>query len=129
MPLQASLAPVLIDKVQIQQVVLNLVRNAVEAMEDSERRELTISTVAPAARFVEVKVADTGPGVPAEISARLFEPFVTTKKSGMGLGLSICREIVEAHGGRLSAAPNGPRGTVFTMTLPAAADEESVDER
>jgi two-component system, LuxR family, sensor kinase FixL len=103
--LDHSLPPVLVDLVQIQQVVLNLVRNAVEAMEEVERRELTIGTRAiPEQGMAEVIVADTGPGIAPELADRLFQPFVTTKATGMGLGLSICREIVEAHHGRLSAA-------------------------
>ena len=101
--LDHSLPPVLVDHVQIQQVVLNLVRNAVEAMEEVERRELTIGTRAiPEQGMAEVIVADTGPGIAPELADRLFQPFVTTKATGMGLGLSICREIVEAHHGRLT---------------------------
>ena len=83
------LPPVLADGVQIQQVVLNLVRNAIEAMEDSERRELNIETRSQA-DTAEVTVSDTGPGIAPELAERLFEPFVTTKHTGMGLGLSIC---------------------------------------
>ena len=117
--LDRSLPPVLVDNIQIQQVVLNLVRNAVEAMEGVDRRELTIATRAIAAeRNAEVTVADTGPGIAPEIAERLFQPFVTTKRSGMGLGLSICCEIVEAHHGHLTAAPNPGGGTVFRLTLP-----------
>jgi two-component system, LuxR family, sensor kinase FixL len=114
-----ALPPVLVNKVQIQQVILNLVRNAVEAMAETDRRELTITTRARAAECVaEVSVADTGPGIAPDIAARLFEPFVTTKPGGMGLGLSICREIVEAHHGHLTAAANPAGGTVFRLTLP-----------
>ena len=101
-----TLPRVLVDPVQIQQVVLSLVRNAIEAMDEVERRELTISTRAVSGQaMVEVIVADTGPGIAPELAERLFQPFVTTKAAGMGLGLSICREIVEAHQGQLSAAP------------------------
>ena len=111
--------PVVVDRVQIQQVVLNLVRNAIEAMESAQRRELTIGTrVLAADAAVEVEVADSGPGISPEIAERLFEPFVTTKPAGMGLGLSICREIVEAHQGRLSVAAASPGGAVFTLSLP-----------
>jgi two-component system, LuxR family, sensor kinase FixL len=118
------LPPVLVDHVQIQQVVLNLVRNAVEAMEQVERRELTIGTRAiPEKGMAEVIVADTGPGIPPELADRLFQPFVTTKPTGMGLGLSICREIVEAHHGRLTTAPALSGGTVFRLTLPIASRE------
>ena len=126
--LDHSLPPVLVDHVQIQQVVLNLVRNAVEAMEEVERRELTIGTRAiPEQGMAEVIVADTGPGIAPELADRLFQPFVTTKATGMGLGLSICREIVEAHHGRLSAAQKSSGGTVFRVTLPIASPEEAAD--
>jgi two-component system, LuxR family, sensor kinase FixL len=122
--------PVFIDKVQIQQVVLNLVRNAVEALEESDTREVTVSTrSAPGGRSVEMRVIDTGVGLAPDIAERLFEPFLTTKKSGMGLGLSICREIVEAHGGRVSVLANVPAGTVFSVTLPAGHEEEAGHER
>ena len=117
--LDHGLPPVLVDGVQIQQVVLNLVRNAIEAMETVERRELSIATRAMAGeKTAEVRVADSGPGIAPEIADRLFQPFVTTKPTGMGLGLSICREIVEAHQGRLSVAPAPSGGTVFWLTLP-----------
>jgi two-component system sensor kinase FixL len=110
--------------VQIQQVILNLVRNAIEAMEQVERRELVIGTRAiPEREMVEVTVADTGPGIESEVSERLFQPFVTNKTTGMGLGLSICREIVEAHHGRLTTAPAPAGGTVFRVTLPIASRE------
>ena len=126
--LDHSLPPVLVDHVQIQQVVLNLVRNAVEAMEEVERRELTIGTRAiPEQGMAEVIVADSGPGIAPELADRLFQPFVTTKATGMGLGLSICREIVEAHHGRLSAAQKSSGGTVFRVTLPIASPEEAAD--
>jgi two-component system sensor kinase FixL len=119
--LDDTVPPVLVDHVQIQQVVLNLVRNAIEAMEQVERRELTIGTRAlPQQRMAEVIVADTGRGIAPELADRLFQPFVTTKATGMGLGLSICREIVEAHHGRLTAAPASSGGTVFRVTLPIA---------
>jgi two-component system, LuxR family, sensor kinase FixL len=126
--LDHTLPPVLVDHVQIQQVVLNLVRNAVEAMEQVQRRELTIGTRAIAEQgMAEVIVADTGPGIAPELADRLFQPFVTTKATGMGLGLSICREIVEAHHGRLTAAPGSSGGTVFRVTLPIPRPEEAAD--
>jgi two-component system, LuxR family, sensor kinase FixL len=109
----------MIDRVQIQQVIVNLVRNAIEAMAESERRELSISTIASESGFHEVCIADTGPGLPESISAQLFKAFVTTKESGMGVGLSICRSIIEAHGGRIWADPNQGGGTRFCFTLPA----------
>ena len=113
----------LIDRIQIGQVLINLVRNAVEAMEESERRELLISTDA-SAEAVEIVVSDSGPGLAPEVADRLFEPFVTSKASGLGLGLSICRELIEAHGGELSASPGATGGMVFTIRLPTAAVPE-----
>jgi two-component system sensor kinase FixL len=115
-----SLPRVFVDKTQIQQVLVNLVRNAVEAMETSARREITIETVRSENHFVRVHVADRGPGIAAEVAARLFQPFVTTKAQGMGIGLSLCRAIIEAHGGRLWAEANPGGGTIFRFTLPTA---------
>jgi two-component system sensor kinase FixL len=121
MDFDANMPNVLVDRVQIQQVLINLVRNALEAMERSEVRELRIATrYLSDRRQAQVTVADTGPGIAPEIAARLFQPFVSSKEHGMGLGLSICREIVEAHGGQLSAKANRPTGTVFSMMLPIA---------
>jgi two-component system, LuxR family, sensor kinase FixL len=126
--LDHTLAPILVDHVQIQQVVLNLVLNAVEAMEESERRELAIGTrVILEKGMAEIIVADSGPGIAPELADRLFRPFVTTKPTGMGLGLSICREIVEAHQGRLTMAPAPTGGAVFRVTLPIAAREGPAD--
>lgn len=114
---------VLADKVQIQQVLINLLRNAVDAMQDQPRRELAVST----ARFEDdqavVVIADTGPGVSPEIREQLFQPFVTTKRSGMGVGLSISRTIVEAHGGRIWVEPNDGEGAVFRFTLQTVPQE------
>ncbi len=118
--LAPNLPRVLIDKIQIQQVIVNLVRNAIEAMEASERRELTIASEIAGPARVGISVVDTGPGIAAEIADRLFQPFVTTKAQGMGVGLSICRSIVEAHGGRLSVEANPEGGTIFRFSLPAA---------
>ena len=119
----------LIDKVQIQQVLLNLIRNAVEVMAESARREIAIVAVAAAADTIEVRVADTGPGLAPEARERLFQPFTTTKAHGMGLGLSICRSIVVAHGGRLWAEDNPGGGAVFCFTLPGARVARLDDRR
>ncbi|MBO0737671.1 MAG: PAS domain S-box protein [Alphaproteobacteria bacterium] len=115
-----QLPDVLIDKVQIQQVVVNLMRNAIEAMEASPRRDLTISAKTISGGAVEISITDTGPGIAPEVADRLFQPFVTTKAQGMGVGLSICRSIVEAHNGKLWAEPNPEGGTIFHFTIPAA---------
>jgi two-component system sensor kinase FixL len=112
-------AEAVIDKIQIQQVLLNLMRNAVEAMANSERRQLTISAVR-VGDMIEVNVADTGPGLPQEVRARLFQPFVTTKSEGLGVGLSVCRTIIEAHGGALRADDLSIGGTAFCFTIPHA---------
>jgi len=116
---------VLADKVQIQQVLLNLMRNAIEAMENAKKRELVISTSPVTDDLVEISVADSGAGIAPEISAQLFQPFITTKRQGMGVGLSISRTIVEAHGGSIAPRPNPGGGTVFSFTLPAVTKEEA----
>ncbi len=121
----STLTVVLVDKVQIQQVVLNLMRNAIEAMQETERRELTIETVQVDLLTAEVRVSDTGPGIAPSIAAQLFQPFVTTKPQGMGVGLSISRTIIEAHGGRLWAEAGPAGGTVFRLTLKAMSDVEA----
>ncbi|MCX7366040.1 MAG: PAS domain S-box protein [Alphaproteobacteria bacterium] len=123
--LDPDAALVFADRIHIQQVLVNLIRNAIEVMiESAGRRELEISTAAVADGTIEVAVADTGAGLAPEIAAHLFQPFVTTKSKGMGLGLSICRTIVEAHGGRIwvDARPEG--GTVFRFTLRPGKEEE-----
>jgi len=123
---------VLADRVQIQQVLLNLIRNAIEAMEEvpPERRSLVFSTRLAGDNMVEARVSDTGPGISKEIASMVFQPFVTTKAQGMGVGLSICRTIIEAHGGRIWVDGNPGGGTIFHLTLPAAhIRSENPDER
>ncbi len=119
--------PVLVEKVQVQQVLLNLMRNAIEAMQGSERKELVVRTAALGDDMVEVSVSDTGQGIAEEIAGRLFQPFVTTKASGMGVGLSISKRIIEAHGGEMWAEANPGGGTVFRFTLEAAPGEGASD--
>ena len=120
-----GLVPVHGDRVQLQQVVLNLILNAVEAMGSVEAgpRELLISTEQSPTNGVIVAVRDSGPGIDPEHVERVFEAFYTTKSSGVGMGLSICRSIIDAHGGRLWADANEPRGAVFQFTLPGAERE------
>lgn len=120
-------SPVLVDKVQIQQVLINLIRNAVEAMSESPTRKLTVSTRSDQAGFVRVIVADSEPRVAPQVAAQLFTAFVSTKAEGMGLGLSICRTIVEANGGRIWAEPRPGGGTDFHFTLVRAATEQGDD--
>jgi len=115
----SQLPQVLIDKVQIQQVVVNLMRNAIEAMEVSDRHELTVSTELAEGGAIRISVTDTGPGIALEVADRLFQPFVTTKAQGMGVGLSICRSIVEANNGKLWAETNPDGGAIFRFTVPA----------
>ncbi len=119
-----DLPDVMGDTIQVQQVILNLARNSFEAMSEagSEARRLIIRTARRDAQNIEVMVADTGPGIPEEVSEHIFLPFFTTKSGGMGMGLSICRSIIEAHGGKLAVASNGSSGTAARFTLPIAWD-------
>jgi two-component system sensor kinase FixL len=121
-----ELPQIVVDKIQIQQVALNLIRNAIEAMETTSRRELTIA-VSPRDGAAFFAVTDTGMGIAPEIAQHLFQPFVTSKANGMGVGLSICRTIIEAHGGRITARANEGGGTVFEFTLPFAEAEAGHD--
>jgi two-component system, LuxR family, sensor kinase FixL len=121
-----GLPAVFVDRIQIQQVIVNLVRNAIEAMDAGPRRELTIETgPSTTPGRVGIRVIDTGPGLAPEVAQRLFQAFVTTKEQGMGVGLSICRSIVQGHGGELRVAPNPSGGTIFSFDLPAAEDGAS----
>jgi C4-dicarboxylate-specific signal transduction histidine kinase len=118
--LSSNLTSVVGDRVQLQQVVLNLIMNGIEAVADSMRgpRRLEITTANEESGHVLVAVKDSGPGLDLAQADRLFEAFFTTKPEGTGMGLSICRSIIDAHGGRLWASPNVPNGAVFQFTLP-----------
>ncbi|MFG1431797.1 PAS domain S-box protein [Xanthobacter sp. V2C-4] len=118
---------VLADKVQVQQVLLNLMRNALEAMMGAPRRQLLVQSEPAEDDMVMVSVMDTGSGISPEISHQLFTPFITTKRHGMGVGLSISRTIIEAHGGRIWAEPNPEGGSVFRFTLRAVGEEGQSD--
>lgn len=122
-----SVDQVLADRVQIQQVLLNLIRNAMDAMESSPARDLAVSVTPEGATHVRIGVADTGSGIDPEIAEQLFQPFITTKRQGMGVGLSISRTIVEAHGGRIWVEPNPAGGTIFYFTL-AVVDAGDIDD-
>ncbi|WP_423828007.1 oxygen sensor histidine kinase FixL [Sinorhizobium fredii] len=110
---------VMVDRIQVQQVLINLMRNAVEAMREVEHRELIVRTMPAGAGEIAVTVRDTGVGIPEEVAGELFKPFVTTKPSGMGVGLSISKRIVEAHGGEMTFSKNEAGGVTFRFTLPA----------
>ena len=118
---------VLADRVQVQQVLLNLIRNAMDAMETSQTRDLVVAIAPAESGHVRISVADSGSGIAPEIAEQLFQPFVTTKRHGMGVGLSISRTIVEAHGGRIWVEPNPTGGTIFHFTL-AVVNEGDVDD-
>jgi two-component system, LuxR family, sensor kinase FixL len=115
--LNPTLKPILMDKIQVEQVLLNLIRNAVEAMQGQASQKLTIETEWGEPGFVRVSITDNGPGIAPEIAARLFQPFITNKEKGMGVGLTICQSIVQAHGGRIWAEANALLGTTFRFQL------------
>ncbi len=116
---------ILVDRIQIQQVLLNLIRNAIEAMEDVEDRRLLIHSKKEPGGLIQITVADSGPGLSPEVATYLFEPFRTTKQSGMGLGLSISAAIIAAHGGRIWADQSKIGGTAFHFTVIDADSEEA----
>ncbi|MBO9601222.1 MAG: PAS domain S-box protein [Novosphingobium sp.] len=117
---------VLVDPVQVQQVLLNLMRNAFDAMADTPVKQLTIISAPDGNGMIRVTVSDRGPGISPEVAKRLFQPFVSTKDSGMGLGLSICHTIVTSHGGKIWAEPAEAGGTTFHFTVMSAASEGQV---
>jgi signal transduction histidine kinase len=125
--LAANLAPVLGDRVQLQQVILNLMMNGIEAMNSVSdgSRQLLIKTQGAESDQVLISVTDFGIGLDSKHAERLFEAFFTTKTEGMGMGLSISRSIIDAHGGRLWATPNAGSGATFQFTLPIRADVEA----
>ena len=127
MELAPALGLVLGDRIQLQQVILNLVINGIEAMQPvtDRPRELVIRTHQEEAHQILVTVTDCGVGLAAENADRLFDPFFTTKSGGMGMGLSICRSIVESHGGRLSASSNVGPGATFQFSLPMHQEDDT----
>lgn len=122
--LAPALPPVPVNKVQIQQVLTNLVRNSLEAMQNAPARELMLSSALAEPGWVRLEVHDSGPGFSAEMLGKLFQPFMTTKETGMGMGLKICHSLIEAHEGRIRALATGP-GAGFEILLPIALDHES----
>ncbi|MCP2137838.1 two-component system sensor kinase FixL [Rhizobium sp. SLBN-94] len=116
---------VMVDRIQIQQVLTNLMRNAVEAMGDCQKKDLRVSIKPAGHDEVSVVVEDSGPGIPSEIADQLFKPFVTTKAGGMGVGLSISKRIVEAHGGEMTVSRSELGGACFSFTLPTYEGEEN----
>jgi signal transduction histidine kinase len=122
--LAEALPPVSGDAAQLQQVTLNLMMNACQAMsgQESNHRTLLVRTTSKDGGAVEVAVEDNGPGVDPKLGDQIFEPFVTSRAVGLGMGLSICRSIIDAHGGQLGTTPNPERGSTFRFVLPVARD-------
>ncbi|MEO9131669.1 MAG: ATP-binding protein, partial [Sphingomonas sp.] len=123
--LDSAIGPVVVDRVQIQQVLVNLLRNAVEALADRNERDIFVTTVRASDGLIRISIADSGAGIDPAFAPKLFEAFTSTKDEGMGLGLSICRTIVEAHGGRIWAEPGEGDGTVFHFTILNALSEDA----
>jgi len=124
MKLDPAAERVFIDRIQVQQVIFNLVRNAIEAMAECPVRRLRITSKPADGRQVRIGIEDSGPGLPPEVADRLFQPFLSTKAEGMGVGLSICHTIVTGHGGRIWAEPSSLGGTAFHFTLDDASGDE-----
>jgi PAS domain S-box-containing protein len=125
--LDADLSAIQADRVQIQQVILNLIINAVEALSTTVdgQRIVSVKTYRPGAGWISISVSDSGPGLTEALQEHVFEPFYTTKSGGMGMGLAICRSIIEAHGGKLTVSANAPTGAAFTVALPSEIQTES----
>lgn len=119
----ANITDVMVDPIQIQQVVINLLRNAFEALSDMAGARIDVSATRLDDEFVTISITDNGPGIDPEIAEQLFRPFTTSKTTGMGLGLSICQTIVEAHGGEIRAHADLEEGTCFSFTIPAADED------
>jgi two-component system sensor kinase FixL len=124
--LSPELSPVMMDRIQIQQVLINLIRNSIEAMAAVNTRQIIITTTQDGPAQVSIVIRDTGPGLAAEVQQKLFQPFVTTKQQGMGIGLMICQSIIEAHGGSIRSVSDASGGAAFQIRLPARAmDDET----
>lgn len=123
--IERNLPGVMIDRIQIQQVLINLMKNAAEAMEQSTQRELVVTIGHATPSLLQVSVADTGPGISEEMREKLFTPFVSSKSNGMGMGLSICRGIIESHGGRLWLENNPGGGAIFRFNIPITTDAKN----
>ena len=128
MELDDQLPPLLANSVQLQQVILNLVMNAIDAMRSVQPRVLSVKSKLSGRDKVHVSIEDTGTGIDYANIDKIFEPLFTTKKHGMGMGLSICHSIIENHGGRIWASPGVPRGTIFQFELPTNIEKGRAGE-